>query len=216
MKTPCVGITMNYILMNRGSDFARCVGDTNAKLAINVTDKLEFDGENMVDFHFLKQDEFEQYANELFSILYDNMSQIAPTGNGREEDFLSWFEANKEGLKNTNRHIIISVRKETHEIVGYFQYTVQNNVLLMEEIQIRKTYQGKYNIFEKIYGLVLANMREDVHVVEAYANKKNTKSIGILGKLGLSIVGENKNGTSYHFRGTYADLLDWHKGINII
>ena len=84
----------------------------------------------------------------------------------------------------------------------------------MEEIQIRKTYQGKYNIFERIYGLALANISEDVDVVEAYANKKNTKSIAILGKLGLSIVGENKNGTSYHFRGTYADLLNWHKGID--
>ncbi len=168
----------------------------------------------MVDFHFLRQYEFEQYADGLFSILYDNMSQIAPTGNSREEDFLFWFEANKEGLENANRHIIVSVQKETHEIVGYFQYTVQNNVFLMEEIQIRKTYQGKYNIFERIYGLALANISEDVDVVEAYANKKNTKSIAILGKLGLSIVGENKNGTSYHFRGTYADLLNWHKGID--
>ena len=200
----------------RGMGFARSLCNTKAKLAIKQNDKQEFDGGiiNMVDFHFLRQYEFEQYADGLFSILYDNMSQIAPTGNSREEDFLFWFEANKEGLENANRHIIVSVQKETHEIVGYFQYTVQNNVFLMEEIQIRKTYQGKYNIFERIYGLALANISEDVDVVEAYANKKNTKSIAILGKLGLSIVGENKNGTSYHFRGTYADLLNWHKGID--
>ncbi len=169
----------------------------------------------MIDFYFLKQDEFEQYADCLFSILYDNMSRISPTGNSREQDFLFWFEANKEELENSNRHIIVSALKETREIVGYFQYTVQNNVFLMEDIQIRKTYQGKYNIFEKIYGLVLANMREDVDVVEAYANKKNTKSIGILGKLGLSIVGENKNGASYHFRGTYTDLWNWYIRTNI-
>ena len=168
----------------------------------------------MINFHFLKQDKFKQYADGLFSILYENMSRIAPTGNSREEDFLFWFDANKDGLRNKNRHIIISVQKETDEIVGYFKYTVQNNVFLMEEIQIRKTYQGKYKIFERIYELVFANMRENVNVVEAYANKKNTKSIGILEKLGLSIIGENKNGISYHFRGTYADLLNWYNTTN--
>ena len=83
------------------------------------------------------------------------------------------------------------------------------------EIQIKKSYQGKYNIFERIYELVFDNMKEDVDVVEAYANKKNTKSIGILSKLGLSIVGENKRGTSYHFRGTYTNLLNWYKGIKV-
>ena len=84
----------------------------------------------------------------------------------------------------------------------------------MEEIQIKKSYQGKYNIFERIYELAFDNLKEDIDVVEAYANKKNIKSIGTLGKLGLSIVGENKRGTSYHFRGTYADLLSWYKSTN--
>ena len=49
----------------------------------------------------------------------------------------------------------------------------------------------------------------DVLTIAKYA-----ESIGILGKLGLSIVGENKQGTSYHFRGTYADLLSWYKSTN--
>ena len=169
----------------------------------------------MIDFYFLRQDEFRQYADRLFSVLYDNMSQIAPTGNDREDDYSCWLDANKETLKNENERMVIGVQKETHEIVGYFQYTVQNNIFFMGEIQIKKSFQGKYNIFERIYGFVLDNIRENVDVVEAYARKENTKSIGILGKLGLSIVGENKRGTSYHFRGTYTDLLNWHKEIRL-
>ena len=169
----------------------------------------------MLDFYYLKQDEFEKYAEGLFSVLYDNMTQIAPTGYTREEDFACWLEANKECLKNANRHIIICVEKEVHEIVGYFQYAEQNDVFVMEEIQIKKSYQGKYKVFERIYELVIANMSEDIAFVEAYANKKNAKSIGILGKLGLSIVGENKRGTSYHFRGTYKDLLNWYEKTSI-
>lgn len=168
----------------------------------------------MFDISFLRRDEFEQYAEVLFSILYDNMSRIAPTGNSREEGYLYWFDANKEELKNENRHIIIIVQKETNEIAGFFKYSVQNDVFFMEEIQIRKSYQGKYNIFEKIYRFVLDNMKDGVCVLEAYADKRNIKSIGILGKLGLGIVGENKNGISYHFRGTYADFLNWYNGID--
>ena len=170
----------------------------------------------MFDINFLRRDEFEQYAEVLFSVLYDNMSRIAPTGNSREEAFSFWCDANKEDLKNENRHIIIIVQKEINEIAGFFKYSVQNNVFFMEEIQIRKSYQGKYNIFEKIYKFVLDNMRDGVCVVEAYADKRNTKSVGILGKLGLTIVGENKNGISYHFRGTYADLLNWYNRIDSI
>ena len=64
-------------------------------------------------------------------------------------------------------------------------------------------FKGKYNIFRTLYGVVLEHINEDIRFVEAYANKKNTKTIGILEKLGLSIIGENKNGISYHFRGTY-------------
>ena len=56
----------------------------------------------MIDFFFLKQNEFEWYAEGLFSILYDNMSLIVSTGNSCEEDYVFWFDAKKEELKNTN------------------------------------------------------------------------------------------------------------------
>ena len=46
----------------------------------------------------------------------------------------------------------------------------------------------------------------EVEFVEAYANKKNEKSQGILARLGLERIGENKNGNSYHFRGRYEEL----------
>lgn len=166
----------------------------------------------MLRFCYLEKDEFEKIANFLFSVLCDNMSQIAPTGNSREEDFKCWFQAMKEELHNGKRNIIIIFKEEVQEIVGYFQYSIHGSVFMMEEIQINKLYQEKYNIFRSLYGFVFEHMEEKVDFVEAYANKKNAKSIGILRKLGLSIVGENKRGTSYHFRGSYSDLLSWYKG----
>jgi len=166
----------------------------------------------MFEFYCLKKELFDKYANDLFSILFENMNQIAPTGNSYKEDYQFWFQYMKEELAKMNQYLIVVCQAELSEIVGYFQYSVHGNILLMEEIQIKKEYQGKYNIFKRIYAFVFDNLKENIDYVEAYANKKNAKSIGILGKLGLSTVGENKRGTSYHFRGTYADLLNWYRG----
>lgn len=101
----------------------------------------------MFDFTFLRREEFEQYAKALFSILYDNMSQIAPTGNSREEDFSYWFNANKEELKNENRHIIIILQKEIKEIVGFFKYSVRNDVFFYGRDTDKKVLSGKIQYF---------------------------------------------------------------------
>ena len=79
---------------------------------------------------------------------------------------------------------------------------------MMEEIQIKPDYQGK-NAFRSLYGFLFGKLGKDIEFVEAYANKKNDRSIGILGHLGLSVIGTNKNGNSYHFKGKYSDLVGW-------
>ena len=164
----------------------------------------------MVEFCYLARNEFNKYASMLFSVLYDNMNKIAPTGNCREEDFRCWSEAVTEGLRSKKRHIVIISHKDSQEVIGFFQYYTNECIFMMEEIQIMELYQGKYNIFRNLYGFVFEHIAEDIRGVEAYANKNNTKSLGILERLGLSIIGENKNGISYHLKGTYRDLMRWY------
>lgn len=166
----------------------------------------------MIEFGYLNKNEFDKYARGLFAVLCENMSQIAPTGNDPEEDFKFWSQAMNEELQSEKRQIIMIIHKESEKIIGYFQYSVNENVFMMEEIQIDQAYQGRNNIFRDLYGVVFENMEAGVEVVEAYANKKNTKSMGILERLGLKIVGENQRGTSYFFRGAYTDLLKWFEG----
>ena len=81
---------------------------------------------------------------------------------------------------------------------------------MMEEIQFIPEYQGK-GIFRELYGFVLNNIRNDLAFVEAYASINNQKSIGILEKFGLSNMGFNKNGRSYHFKGKFSDLIKWYE-----
>ncbi len=164
----------------------------------------------IMEFCYLAKKEFNQYANQLFSVLYDNMNTIAPTSNSREEDFQCWLEAVEEGLRSEKRHIVIISDRDSQEVIGFFQYYTNECVFMMEEIQIMESYQGKYNIFRDLYGFVFEQIKDDICFVEAYANKQNIKSLGILEKMGLSIIGENKNGISYHLRGAYTDLMKWY------
>lgn len=164
----------------------------------------------MIEFSYLSKNEFNKNAGKLFSVLYDNMTKIAPTGNSREEDYKLWYEAMSDEMQSDKRHIIIISQKNSQEIIGFFKYSTNECVFMMEEVHIRGAYQGRCNIFRTLYGFVLEHINEEIHFVEAYANKKNIKSIKILNKLGLSIVGENKNGISYHLRGTYKDLVKWY------
>ena len=160
----------------------------------------------------MQREDFEKYANELVSILYDNMEKIVPTGNSCEFVLELWLKANLAKFDRGVRKSIIIMQKESKEVAGYFQYSIKDNVFLMEDIQFSSRWKGKDNIFRSLYGFVLDSLETEIAYVEAYASKNNEKSIGVLGKLGLSIVGENIRGTSYHFRGTYDDLLQWYHG----
>ncbi|MBE6791504.1 MAG: GNAT family N-acetyltransferase [Ruminococcaceae bacterium] len=155
---------------------------------------------------YLIKSEFIQYSKALFEILSCNMEKIAPTGNSKDEDYRCWSEAVSEGLSRDERQIILI--KDKNELIGFFQYYIRDNTFMMEEIQIKPDYHGK-NTFRSLYGFLLANLGKDIEFVEAYANKKNERSIGILGHLGLSVIGTNKNGNSYHFKGKYSDLVGW-------
>ena len=158
-------------------------------------------------FEYLDKSRFQYVAPALFNILADNMTKIAPTGNTREEDYVCWYDSVSDGLLRNERQIILI--KSNDEIIGYFQYYTNETTFVMEEIQLKPEYQGN-GVFRKLYGFLIEKIEKHIEFVEAYANTENQKSVGILKKLGLKKIGMNKNGRSYHFMGSYADLKKWY------
>ncbi len=159
-------------------------------------------------FEYMNKSDFSAVSGEIFDILADNMTLIAPTGNTREDDYKCWYECVSDGLKHDSRQIILI--KDSGDLIGFFQYYTNEDVFMMEEIQFKPDYQER-GIFRKLYGFVLENIRNDLKFVEAYASINNQKSIGILRKFGLSNEGLNKNGRSYHFKGNFVDLIKWYE-----
>lgn len=164
------------------------------------------------EFIFLDKLNTDKYLEDLFRILHSNMSEIAPTGNSYEEDFAMWSDAIIHALEKAQRQIVLMYIENT--LAGYFQYYINSDTrsLMMEEIQIKKAYQGS-GLFTEFYKWLLKQLSEDIMYVEAFANKKNLKSQGILTHMGLKCAGENKNGNSFYYKGNYADVSDFFNNL---
>ncbi len=165
----------------------------------------------MFSFEYLDKSDFDSYASELFEILYGNMSVIVPSGLSCEEDFSSWSSAFGGAFKGREPRKILLVLSQEREVVGFFGYCVSTDTFMMEEIQLLPQYQGKHGIFRNLYEFVIGQLPKNLKYVEAYAHKNNSKSLSVLGKLGLDTVGENSSGSCYLLRGEYSSLLQWLK-----
>lgn len=159
----------------------------------------------MIRFAFLDKREKVQYAQRLFNLLYANMSVIAPTGYTYQEDFAAWSAAVLPALDKPQRQIVCIYDDEA--FIGYFQYYVNDDLFMMEEIQFLRSYQSEKQLFRRLYTFLLPQLPAGICFVEAYANKKNIKSQEILKHLGLSVTKENE--TNLLYRGNYMDLVNW-------
>ena len=158
-----------------------------------------------VRFEYLKCEKYDEILPQLFHILYSNMSIIAPTNHSYDEDFEIWFSNIYPSMQDDSRKTVL-IRVDGM-LIGYFRYSLISSSLLMEDIQIISEYQGS-GIFSLLYKWLIKELPRNILTVEAYANKQNSKSIGVLEHLGLCCVGVNKTGKSFHYKGDYSSLLN--------
>ena len=151
-------------------------------------------------FSVIGRDRFAESADALYDMLYTNMHEIAPTGNSREADRILWQDAIAKALENPNRQIVLIRQNEM--LVGFFMFCLTETTLKMEEIQFLPSVQGT-GLFRALYVYLFSLLPKEPETVEAFAHKTNGKSQGILRHFGLSVVGENKSGSAFCFRGDY-------------
>ncbi len=166
---------------------------------------LKMTMKELLGIYFLSTEETCAALPRLFAILYDNMNPIAPVDEPFEEARTGWTKVITQALQDSRRTMLVV--RDGAEIVGFFMYAInpETGLFLMEEIQLDARYHGT-GIFHRIYREVLPCIPDTVTKVQAYAHKNNLRSQGILSHLGLSVVGENKNGNSYRFCGKMMDL----------
>lgn len=156
-------------------------------------------------FRQMQNEDITVFINEMFEILASNMNVIAPTGNSYDTDFKIWSECVVPVLREGERSVILIFCEDA--LCGFFQYFVNDTTFRMDEIQFKKEYQG-CGLFTELYHYLTTIISAQTKYVDAFARKKNLKSQRILEHLGLSLVGESKNGKSLYFKGEYKTVFE--------
>ena len=141
----------------------------------------------MLRFEFLNKQEKEYWLPKLFDLLYDNMASIAPSELPYEEEKRQWLEAVSPALEKAPRQIILCFADG--KIAGFVQFYIRQKLLMVEEVQVAKTYHRSF-VFYRLCRFLLEQLPPEIEIVEAYAEKRNLHSLRIMGKLGMEIVGE--------------------------
>ena len=157
-----------------------------------------------LSFKYLDKSAADKVLPVLFDILFSNMNDITPSGMSRDEEFNVWFSEVSNAIQKAPRQIILMLNGG--KIIGYFQYYIRDTLLMMEEIQIQKEYHGS-GVFGEFYRWLVRTLPRDLQVVEAFADKRNTKSRAILAHLELKEVNADANGL-LHFKGDYNILRE--------
>lgn len=149
-------------------------------------------------FREMERGEQAEILPRLFHILHTNMSQLAPTGYSYAEDRKVWIEYIETAVNVDNTHILLMFAEDT--LAGYGQYSVEKEVLAVDEVEIVPRYQ-RTMLFYRFCQYMMENIPPNVRWFESYVHKDNANSISVHESLGMERIGENKRGTSWHYRG---------------
>lgn len=158
-----------------------------------------------ITFRYFDREQPEKILSQMFDVLFTNMSAIAPTGNSYHDDKQIWMSYMTSEMGKRHQ-IILMYTDET--LAGYFQYCVTEDTVLIEEIEILPEYQRTF-LFYYFFKQIRGEIPDNIRYVEAYINKANWNSMKIAKKLGMEIIGENRTGKSWHYRGEMKDLKKW-------
>lgn len=155
-----------------------------------------------ITFREMQQREALDMLPQLFSILHTNMTKIAPTECSYEEDQKLWLDYLLPAVRAERCRILLMYAGET--LAGYFQYSIQGDTLLADEVEIRPEYQ-RTMVFYRFCQFMMAEIPTQVRYITSYVRKDNKNSLSIHEALGMERIGENKIGTSWHYRGKIED-----------
>ncbi|MCH5316594.1 MAG: hypothetical protein J1E05_01340 [Eubacterium sp.] len=91
-----------------------------------------------ISFCFYDKTQSKEILPQMFDILYSNMSRIAPTGNSYDDDKRLWLSFMKSAPADGQQIILMYVDKI---FAGYFQYSINNDTMVIEEIEIKPEHQ---------------------------------------------------------------------------
>lgn len=156
----------------------------------------------MITFTYLNKNEKEKILPELFDLLYDNMSEIAPTNLTYEKEQEQWLGNVSPALDKPARQIIMCFSDE--QLIGYIQYYINSNLLMIEELQLKKEHHCTLT-FYRFCKYFIDTLPADIEHVEAFAERRNIKSKKLMQRLGMELI--DSNAEFVHLRGEADEMI---------
>lgn len=152
---------------------------------------------------YLNKREKDIWLPKLFDLLYENMQVIAPSGLPYEQEKEEWLAEVSPALEKAPRQIILCFIGG--ELAGYMQYYIREQMLMVEEFQLKREYQRTV-LFYKFCKYLMSVMPENLQTIEAYADPRNANSICLMKKLGMCICESEQNSPFVHMRGSAEEV----------
>ena len=154
----------------------------------------------MASFCFLDKNEKEMWLPNFFDLFYENMQKIAPSESTYDEERERWISTVSEALEKEPRRIIVC--SVNGEFAGFLMYYVRKNLLMVEELQIKKKYQMPL-LFYQLCKYLGEKLPKEIEYIEAYAHKQNVNSQGIMNVLGMEKIDDSRYPHLIHLRGSF-------------
>lgn len=136
-----------------------------------------------VEFVPLSKEAAQRLLPELFLLLYENRKAITPTAMSLEKERRQFLENVLPALEKPQRKLVQIVRHG--KTVGFCMYYVNQGVLMIEELQLKKAYHN-HGIPYFLGRFLMESYDAELMQVQAYAEESNLVSRNLLKRLGFA------------------------------
>ncbi|MBQ8176785.1 MAG: GNAT family N-acetyltransferase [Oscillospiraceae bacterium] len=157
----------------------------------------------MITLSYLNKNEKEKMLPQLFDLLYDNMREIAPNELSYEQEKAQWLGSVSPALDKPARQIVICFIDD--ELVGYIQYYINDQLLMIEELQLKQKYHCTLT-FYRFCKHFIVTLSAGIESVEAFADKRNINSQMLMKKLGMEFIDSSSD--FVHLRGNANEIIN--------
>lgn len=157
----------------------------------------------MIRFAHLDKSHKDIWLPRLFELLYSNMKAIAPFDSTYDEAAKDWISEVSPALEKEPRQILLCLQADA--LIGYLQYYIRGDLLMIEELQIKSEYQRTL-LFCSFCKQISRILPPQVFFVEAYAQTGNLYSQRIMTRLGMECTA-TPDGAYFHFCGELKEMM---------
>ena len=126
------------------------------------------------------------------------MHPVAPSGLTYEQEKTQWLGEVSPAIDKPARQVVMVWMNGI--LAGYVQYYIQEQMLMIEELQIKKEHQRTL-LFYRLCKHLLSVVPKDLQTIEAYAHRQNEKSICMMQKLGMKACDIDPDSPFVHMKG---------------